>query len=650
MEAFLLLSSLKKIFLNFYFSALLLFLTNYNLHSILCPVKLHLCFTINFFTIMNKNNQKCRLSYFKKLVLLRRFREPGCPVLTGDEAKALLNSLSDKQFKKLYDNYSGRFDFLSKDVLAELLLPANEQKFQVLARECFEISAFCNAIIEKGNKEQILALLSCKAHIYGDILIEQADTYFVPFVKKKGLPHCVFMKLMRENREDLVLTYFKETCFSLHLSDYESLWLFTSPMEQAKDFYLQHCSDLDVTARIYAYKHKDDALCLKIADSYYPVNDDEWKAVFKRINHSILVRLIEKMNAFKKSDGSIVRKDLNNLCEVLLMESGLIPAIRLYLPQRELCDKAETALVKTMNRELIMLYLKEGAIANTGLCATAEELLFAMEGMADIKSFYEDKFGLSYTKEKSLIESGDEIKIMAYTAKFRLFNLNAARLMKSKSVNAALAYCQAYELPEIAQTVLMKEGHETVRRFYIDNLLKKGKELCPAAEKYFIKNGTNEQITAYAIDGKAHLCPEAAVSLLNRKDEALTQAYDDKKGLQDKDLALFAATGKKSALCLFFVKHDLPENGEKALIKRNDPDLLIAYFERYDLHLEAEKDFIQSDLAKTYEALLFYVDKYDLFEANEVILFRLGDRRLTDTYVAKHSPCVKAERILVANY
>ena len=625
MEAFLLLSSLKKIFLNFYFSVLFLFLTNYDLHPILCPVKLHLCFTINFFTIMNKNNQKCKLSYFKKLVLLRRFRELGRPDLTDDETKALLNSLSDKQFEKLYDNHSRQFDFLSKDVLAELLLPENEQKFQVLARDC-------------------------KAYIFGDILIEQADTYFVPFVKKNDLPFNVFKKLICENREDLVLAYFRETCFPLHLSDYQSLLLFTSPMEQAKDFYLQHCSDLDVTARIYAYKHKDDALCLKIADSYYPVNDDEWKAVFKRINHSILVRLIEKMNAFKKSDGSVIRKDLNNLCEVLLMESGLIPAIRLYLPQRKLCDKAETALVKTMNRELIMLYLKEGAIANTGLCATAEELLFAMEGMADIKSFYEDKFGLSYTRQKSLIESGDEIKIMAYTAKFRLSNLNAARLMKSKSVNAALAYCQAYELPEIAQTVLMKEGHETVRRFYIDNLLKEGKELCPAAEKYFIKNGANEQITAYAIDGKAHLCPEAAVFLLNRKDEALTQAYDDKKGLQDKDLALFAATGKKSALCLFFVKHDLPENGEKALIKRNDPDLLIAYFERYDLHLEAEKDFIQSDLAKTYEALLFYVDKYDLFEANEVILLRLGDRRLTDTYVAKHSPCVKAERILVANY
>lgn len=625
MEAFLLLSSLKKIFLNFYFSVLFLFLTNYDLHPILCPVKLHLCFTINFFTIMNKNNQKCKLSYFKKLVLLRRFRELGRPDLTDDETKALLNSLSDKQFEKLYDNHSRQFDFLSKDVLAELLLPENEQKFQVLARDC-------------------------KAYIFGDILIEQADTYFVPFVKKNDLPFNVFKKLICENREDLVLAYFRETCFPLHLSDYQSLLLFTSPMEQAKDFYLQHCSDLDVTARIYAYKYKDDALCLTIADNYYPVNDDEWEAIFKRINHSILVRLIEKMNAFKKSDGSVVRKDLNNLYEVLLMESGLIPAIRLYLPQRKLCDKAETALVKTMNRELIMLYLKEGAIANTGLCATAEELLFAMEGMADIKSFYEDKFGLSYTKEKSLIESGDETKITAYTAKFQLFNLNAARLMKSKSVNAALAYCQAYELPEIAQTVLMKEGHETVRRFYIDNLLKEGKELCPAAEKYFIKNGTNEQITAYAIDGKAHLCPEAAVFLLNRKDETLTQAYDDKKGLRDMDLALFAATGKKSALCLFFVKHDLPENGEKALIKRNDPDLLIAYFERYDLHLEAEKDFIQSDLAKTYEALLFYVDKYDLFEANEVILFRLGDRRLTDTYVAKHSPCVKAERILVANY
>ena len=620
-----LLSSLKKIFLNFYFSVLFLFLTNYDLHPILCPVKLHLCFTINFFTIMNKNNQKCKLSYFKKLVLLRRFRELGRPDLTDDETKALLNSLSDKQFEKLYDNHSRQFDFLSKDVLAELLLPENEQKFQVLARDC-------------------------KAYIFGDILIEQADTYFVPFVKKNDLPFNVFKKLICENREDLVLAYFRETCFPLHLSDYQSLLLFTSPMEQAKDFYLQHCSDLDVTARIYAYKYKDDALCLTIADNYYPVNDDEWEAIFKRINHSILVRLIEKMNAFKKSDGSVIRKDLNNLCEVLLMESGLIPAIRLYLPQRKLCDKAETALVKTMNRELIMLYLKEGAIANTGLCATAEELLFAMEGMADIKSFYEDKFGLSYTKEKSLIESGDETKITAYTAKFQLFNLNAARLMKSKSVNAALAYCQAYELPEIAQTVLMKEGHETVRRFYIDNLLKEGKRLCPAAEKYFIKNGTNEQITAYAIDGKAHLCPEAAVFLLNRKDETLTQAYDDKKGLRDMDLALFAATGKKSALCLFFVKHDLPENGEKALIKRNDPDLLIAYFERYDLHLEAEKDFIQSDLAKTYEALLFYVDKYDLFEANEVILFRLGDRRLTDTYVAKHSPCVKAERILVANY
>ena len=620
-----LLSSLKKIFLNFYFSVLFLFLTNYDLHPILCPVKLHLCFTINFFTIMNKNNQKCKLSYFKKLVLLRRFRELGRPDLTDDETKALLNSLSDKQFEKLYDNHSRQFDFLSKDVLAELLLPENEQKFQVLARDC-------------------------KAYIFGDILIEQADTYFVPFVKKNDLPFNVFKKLICENREDLVLAYFRETCFPLHLSDYQSLLLFTSPMEQAKDFYLQHCSDLDVTARIYAYKYKDDALCLTIADNYYPVNDDEWEAIFKRINHSILVRLIEKMNAFKKSDGSVVRKDLNNLYEVLLMESGLIPAIRLYLPQRKLCDKAETALVKTMNRELIMLYLKEGAIANTGLCATAEELLFAMEGMEDIKSFYEDKFGLSYTKEKSLIESGDETKITAYTAKFQLFNLNAARLMKSKSVNAALAYCQAYELPEIAQTVLMKEGHETVRRFYIDNLLKEGKRLCPAAEKYFIKNGTNEQITAYAIDGKARLCPEAAVFLLNRKDEALTQAYDDKKGLQDMDLALFAATGKKSALCLFFVKHDLPENGEKALIKRNDPDLLIAYFERYDLHLEAEKDFIQSDLAKTYEALLFYVDKYDLFEANEVILLRLGDRRLTDTYLAKHSPCVEAERILVANY
>ena len=101
---------------------------------------------------MNKNNQKCRLSYFKKLVLLRRFRELGRPDLTDDEVKALLNSLSDKQFKKLYNNHSRQFDFLSKDVLAELLLPENEQKFQVLARDCFEISAFCDAIIEKGNK------------------------------------------------------------------------------------------------------------------------------------------------------------------------------------------------------------------------------------------------------------------------------------------------------------------------------------------------------------------------------------------------------------------------------------------------------------------------------------------------------------------
>ena len=107
---------------------------------------------------MDKNKKRCKLSYFKKLLMLRELQQQGTleNFPPPECQRAFLNALSVKEFSKVYRNLN-RFEAAAFEIL---LTDKNKKKFDVHIQQGCSLSSFNDAIAAKGSDEQILAMLS----------------------------------------------------------------------------------------------------------------------------------------------------------------------------------------------------------------------------------------------------------------------------------------------------------------------------------------------------------------------------------------------------------------------------------------------------------------------------------------------------------
>lgn len=605
---------------------------------------------------MDKNKKRCKLSYFKKLLMLwelqqhrtlENFPLPECQ-------RAFLNALSVKEFSKVYRNLN-RFEAAAFEIL---LTDKNKKKFDVhIQQGCF-LSSFNDAIAAKGSDEQILTMLSVSLEYipHSSLLIEQSEKFFLPVLRKrKSLPHYVLDNIIERKREDLLIAYFEEaqpTSFDRSLS-YK---LMESSLDKAKEAYITTCQHLSESAAVYAFRKGDAKLCKEVLSKRLMECNQELEALFNLNNPEFLLLAVDKLN--KETEAKTANRahgeekdDAEPYCfpepyETLLMESGCFEAIRAYLSGHILGYNAEIALVKSRNGVLIRLYLESNDLED-GLINAAAEIIFSGQDK-DLKSFYLEKYGLPYTLEAKLISDGDCNALCSYISSHQLCSINAARLMESGLTEAARLYCEKHGLKKLAATVLMKRGDAEVRHFYVDRLLAKGEHLTDDAEFHFLENGCKEQVFRYITVNSRKLKTQSVTALLNRGDLELIEAYAELFEIPTEALILFAKLGAKRAMETYIASYALADEAEEALVERGDCELLIRYFEQNELYSKAECKLIQSDFARTGTAVRFYLDKYDLFEDAEVELVKRGDRAMLDVYIAKHPLGPDAENLIVS--
>lgn len=605
---------------------------------------------------MDKNKKRCKLSYFKKLLMLRELQQQGTleNFPPPECQRAFLNALSVKEFSKVYRNLN-RFEAAAFEIL---LTDKNKKKFDVHIQQGCSLSSFNDAIAAKGSDEQILAMLSVSLGYipHSSLLIEQSEKFFLPVLRKrKSLPHYVLDNIIERKREDLLIAYFEEaqpTSFDRSLS-YK---LMESSLDKAKEAYITTCQHLSESAAVYAFRKGDAKLCKEVLSKKLMECNQELEALFNLNNPEFLLLAVDKLN--KETEAKTANRahgeekdDAEPYCfpepyETLLMESGCFEAIRAYLSGRILGYNAEIALVKSRNGVLIRLYLESNDLED-GLINAAAEIIFSGQDK-DLKSFYLEKYGLPYTLEAKLISDGDCNALCSYISSHQLCSINAARLMESGLTEAARLYCEKHGLKKLAATVLMKRGDAEVRHFYVDRLLAEGEHLTDDAEFHFLENGCKEQVFRYITVNSRKLKAQSVTALLNRGDLELIEAYAELFEIPTEALILFAKLGSKRALETYIASYALADEAEEALVERGDCELLIRYFEQNELYSKAECKLMQSDFARTGAAVRFYLDKYDLFEDAEVELVKRGDRAMLDVYIAKHPLGPDAENLIVS--
>ena len=97
---------------------------------------------------MDKNKKRCKLSYFKKLLMLRELQQQGTleNFPPPECQRAFLNALSVKEFSKVYRNLN-RFEAAAFEIL---LTDKNKKKFDVHIQQGCSLSSFNDAIAAKG--------------------------------------------------------------------------------------------------------------------------------------------------------------------------------------------------------------------------------------------------------------------------------------------------------------------------------------------------------------------------------------------------------------------------------------------------------------------------------------------------------------------
>ena len=609
---------------------------------------------------MEKTNV-CKLSFWKKHALLRQLKKNPASVPQQYQA-ALLDAVSAKTFQNYYSDFS-KFAPEAFDVLLE---PRNKEKFKYCKFLGFTPDQLANEFVQKGTDEQVLDVLETHCCTLGHVLLERPSELFERYVRRMGtIPLNLWKEIIKQKREDLILMFLKFRNQDNVLSEQYVNALFDSALEKSIQAYLEQNSVFGLSrVSLYILKSGDFALCKKLLENNPLVFDDEYDALFKLNQPELILILIKKMLQDDEDNPYEVPVDF----EVVLINSGAIEAIKLYIQYNQLDYGATFHLFKSGNEELIRFYLESDYFKDCKKFPSdaAAMSLFAGNNTS-LQYCYESKFGLPYQLERELViseqdrlvSSSKDKKHTAYTqSKFasyicahELYPLNAALLMEKGSIEDALNYFQKYPLPDIAVVALFKNGKDKLRKAYLDFLFERQLTVCACAQKYFVKFASKQKLMTYLQNiSKEALCDDGQMALLKREDMELCQVYTKRFGFSSPAFIALIQSGSVDFIKAIFQEYRLPNDVIKAMIESGRNSVMIEFFKESDLEEEFEKKLIRSNFSKNEKAVCFYLDKYDLFADNEVELLKLNNKKMIEVYLAKHYLSEKATQLYASMY
>lgn len=609
---------------------------------------------------MEKTNV-CKLSFFKKRALLRQLKKDPTSIPLQYQA-ALLDAVSAKKFYSCY-SYFSKFAPEALDVLLE---PRNKEKFKYCKFCGFTPDQLANEFVQKGSDEQVLDVLETHCCTLGHVLLERPSELFERYVRRmETIPLNLWKEIIKQKREDLVLMFLKFRNQDNVLSEQYVNALFDSALEKGIQAYLEQNSVFGLSrVSLYILKSGDFALCKKLLENNPLTSAAEYEQLFKLNQPELILILVKRMLQADEDSAYEIPDDF----EVVLINSGAIEAIKLYIQNNELDYGATFHLFQSGNEELIRFYLESDYFKDCKKFPfdAAAMSLFAGNNTS-LQYCYESKFGLPYQLERELViseqdrlfSSSKDKKHTAYTqSKFasyicahELYPMNAALLMEKGSIEDALNYFQKYPLPDIAVVALFKNGKDKLRQAYLDFLLERQLTVCACAQKYFVKFAPKQKLMTYLQNiSKEALCDDGQVALLKREDMELCQVYTKRFGFSSKALIALIQSGSVDFIKAIFQKYRLPNDVIKAMIESGRNSVMIEFFKESDLEEEFEKELIHSDFSKNEKAVCFYLDKYDLFTDNEVELLKLNNKKMIEVYLAKHYLSEEAIQLYASMY
>lgn len=586
-----------------------------------------------------KENNVGKLSFFKKYALLRRLKAD--ETIDPQYQAPLLDAISLKQFSKYHLKI---FDHFDEDAYTTLLKPQNKEKFGFCLQKLSLCEFFAPIVLEKGSDEQILDVLEKSFPQYGYILLQKPSELFERFVMRhKSVPLNLWEQIIQNERFDLLQLFFRHVKDDLSQPLVETL--FNSSFDAGKLLYIQNRSVFsELIVRLYILKTGIPELCKKMLQNNFLETSQEYVRLFSLNNPELMWVLVQRM----VSNGFETNFQLPDNFASLLIQSEAWDAIKLYIEYYQLDHQAQTELFESENEELIRFYIEDCIKRKAKPFDTSAEHLFR-GSLVELQNLYEENFGLPYALERKLILSKDFTKVAAHFARHELAHLNAALLMEKAPLDIASSYFLKYELPDIAIIALFKNGSDKLRKAFVDYLVQKKIRVPDVAEKHFISHCSKKRISAYFEKVAQPLnTPSGLLALFNRGNLDLLDAYFDQFGRID--ASEFIRNGAEKNVALYIQHYRFTDSEEMALVERENPALLLLYFEDVELCHEAETQLLKSDFSKTHNAVVFYLEKYDLFEDNEIKLIELNKPELLKIYTEKHYLCNDAEVLLATLY
>lgn len=609
---------------------------------------------------MEKTNV-CKLSFFKKRALLRQLKKDPTSIPLQYQA-ALLDAVSAKKFYSCY-SYFSKFAPEALDVLLE---PRNKEKFKYCKFLGFTPDQLANEFVQKGTDEQVLDVLKKHCCTLGHVLLERPSELFERYVRRmETIPLNLWKEIIKQKREDLILMFLKFRNQDNVLSEQYVNALFDSALEKSIQAYLEQNSVFGLTrVSLYILKSGDFALCKKLLENNPLTSAAEYNQLFKLNQPELILILIKKMLQDDEDNPYEVPDDF----EVALIDSGAIEAIKLYMQKNELGYWATFCLFENGNEELIRFYLNTDHFKECQKFPVDAAALPLFSGKnTNLQWYYKSKFGLPYQLERKLILSEQDrlvssskdkkhtactqSKFASYICAHELYPLNAALLMEKGSVEDAIDYFQKYPLPDIAVVALFKNGKDKLRKAYLDFLLERQLTVCACAQKYFVKFASKQKLMTYLQNiSKEALCDDGQMALLKREDMELCQVYTKRFGFSSPAFIALIQSGSVDFIKAIFQEYRLPNDVIKAMIESGRNSVMIEFFKESDLEEEFEKELIRSNFSKNEKAVCFYLDKYDLFADNEVELLKLNNKKMIEVYLAKHYLSEKATQLYASMY
>lgn len=195
-------------------------------------------------------------------------------------------------------------------------------------------------------------------------------------------------------------------------------------------------------------------------------------------------------------------------------------------------------------------------------------------------------------------------------------------------------------MSEEAESFLLKHCDENAVLRYLDNLYKKEDSLYDESVKILL-----QKYSEYVPDYLEHCEVDKKLSdLFVRKYPELLEKYLEKYGFESSDMEIAYLRRCSEIKVLRYIADNpiFPET-EVYLVKNRKPETVLFYIEKTNLTKKAEEELLRQG---NKSLLSVYLEKYKLFDGNDIVLLDVVDYKLCCKYISRYLLSAEGDRYL----